>query len=477
MNVTPINKRSGFKILIALDNYSGEDFRLSFYTAGTVQKRFVCSYINGTYTNCQRIDDYHVLCSFPSNAFNLGILKCEVCYVFYDELSESNYFKIISNEIVTARVNDEDSHIEITNDKTGKIVTPEFAIYLLGPVLQPKSVKIKLNGVVYEATDGIIDLGMVESLPRTVQVDWDENAPTSLSYIKHKPDLTIYATKIELQAVEEEIPEIPSGIVTDENYVHTDNNFTDTDKAKVGSAITEETDPTVPSWAKQPSKPAYTAQEVGALPADTPIPTKTSDLTNDSGFLTEHQDISGKVDKIAGKGLSSNDYTDTEKTKLAGLDNYDDTEVRNLIGGKQDMISDLASIRSGAGAGATAVQPSALGGYYTKTEVNELVADNSIAVETKNSASTLTISADKLTVISGAVGTSAITLQVPNDNKAHVWDIIMATDSSVAITFAMSNGATILKPSGFSVAASKDVEISVIGVGNKYYLRYGEFAS
>ena len=27
------------------------------------------------------------------------------------------------------------------------------------------------------------------------------------------------------------------------------------------------------------------------------IPTKTSQLTNDSGFLTTHQDISGKADK------------------------------------------------------------------------------------------------------------------------------------------------------------------------------------
>lgn len=103
--------------------------------------------------------------------------------------------------------------------------------------------------------------------------------------------------------------------------------------------------------------------------------------------------------------------------------------------------------------------------------------ENGIAVETKNVASALTINADKLTVISGAVGTSSITLQVPNDNKAHVWDIMMLTDSSVDITFAMSNGETILKPSGFSVASSKDVEISVIGVGNKYYLRYGEFTS
>lgn len=161
MKITPINRRSGFKILIALENYSGEDFRLSFYTAGTVQKRFVCSYIDGVYTNCQPIDDYHVWCSFPPNTFKLGILKCEIGYGFYDELSESNYFKVISNEIVTARVNGEDSHIEITNEKTGKIITPEFAIHLLGPVLQPKSVKIKLNGVIYEAVDGIIDLGTI----------------------------------------------------------------------------------------------------------------------------------------------------------------------------------------------------------------------------------------------------------------------------------------------------------------------------
>ena len=35
----------------------------------------------------------------------------------------------------------------------------------------------------------------------------------------------------------------------------------------------EETDPTVPDWAKQPEKPTYTASEVGALPNTTIIPT------------------------------------------------------------------------------------------------------------------------------------------------------------------------------------------------------------
>lgn len=112
-----------------------------------------------------------------------------------------------------------------------------------------------------------------------------------------------------------------------------------------------ETDPTVPSWAKAASKPTYTASEVGAvpttrkvngkalstditlsasdvsaLPNTTVIPTKVSQLTNDSNFtsnpgtitgitmngaskgtsgvvnlgtvITAHQDISGKQDKL-----------------------------------------------------------------------------------------------------------------------------------------------------------------------------------
>ena len=38
-----------------------------------------------------------------------------------------------------------------------------------------------------------------------------------------------------------------------------------------------------------------------------------------------------KVDKVSGKGLSANDYTTAEKNKLAGLSNYDDTELRSDV--------------------------------------------------------------------------------------------------------------------------------------------------
>ena len=52
------------------------------------------------------------------------------------------------------------------------------------------------------------------------------------------------------------------------------------------------------------------------------VPTKTSELTNDSGFATTtamNTGLNGKVDKVDGKGLSTNDYTTAEKNKLAGL--------------------------------------------------------------------------------------------------------------------------------------------------------------
>lgn len=41
--------------------------------------------------------------------------------------------------------------------------------------------------------------------------------------------------------------------------------------------------------------------------------------------------VSSKVDKVEGKQLSTEDYTTEEKTKLAGLENYDDTAVKSDI--------------------------------------------------------------------------------------------------------------------------------------------------
>lgn len=93
--------------------------------------------------------------------------------------------------------------------------------------------------------------------------------------------------------------------------------------------IKQESDPTVPEWAKQPNKPQYTAQEVGALPSDTEIPDISGLATK--AELESKADVSslnGKVDKIEGKGLSTEDFTTENKNDLNKLkSNLDWTTV------------------------------------------------------------------------------------------------------------------------------------------------------
>ena len=131
-----------------------------------------------------------------------------------------------------------------------------------------------------------------------------------------------------------------------------------------------ETDPTVPSWAKADTKPTYTAQEVGALPASTTIPTKTSDLTNDSGFtsnagtitgitmngtskgtsgvvdlgtvITAHQDISGKANTSdLADVATSGDYDDlSNKPTIPDTSGFATTAAMNTaLAGKQDTLT------------------------------------------------------------------------------------------------------------------------------------------
>lgn len=96
--------------------------------------------------------------------------------------------------------------------------------------------------------------------------------------------------------------------------------------------IVEETDPTVPDWAKQETKPQYTAEEVGALAANTKIPTHLSDLEQDDNYLTVTAKEKKKWNSGTGSGGGfSGDYEDllnkpTIPSKLSELE--DDSQHR-----------------------------------------------------------------------------------------------------------------------------------------------------
>lgn len=161
------------------------------------------------------------------------------------------------------------------------------------------------------------------------------------------------------------------------------------------------------------------------------LPTKTSQLTNDSGFITTadipegaaasttvpkmngtaavgselafargdhvHPSDTGKVDKVEGKGLSSNDYTAAEKEKLgnieAGANNYTLPDASGsvkggvTVGTNIDVSGGKISVKNGTASQKGVVQLSSavnsdsttLAGYgitdaYTKEQVDGLVS-------------------------------------------------------------------------------------------------------
>ena len=95
-------------------------------------------------------------------------------------------------------------------------------------------------------------------------------------------------------------------------------------QSSLGKADTALQPGDISDWAKQSSKPTYTANEVGALPSTTKIPTKTSDLTNDNGFITGYTETDPTVPSWA-KASTKPTYTKSE----VGLGNVDNTSDAN----------------------------------------------------------------------------------------------------------------------------------------------------
>ena len=125
----------------------------------------------------------------------------------------------------------------------------------------------------------------------------------------------------------------------------------------------------------------YVDDAIDAIDIPT-VPTNVSEFTNDAGYLTAHQDISGKQDVIddlddiranATLGASAlqavpEEYvTEEELNKRGYLTEHQD------ISGKQDAIADLDDIRANAANGATALQ--SLNNYFTKEEINTLIGE------------------------------------------------------------------------------------------------------
>ena len=104
----------------------------------------------------------------------------------------------------------------------------------------------------------------------------------------------------------------------------------------------------MPSWVNSATKPTYTASEVGALPADTTIPSKTSQLTNDSNFLTssDFKTINGQpivgsgniqIEGGSSGGTGNVNVTNASSLRSARLYSFKPSVDGSLIGTFQEI--------------------------------------------------------------------------------------------------------------------------------------------
>jgi hypothetical protein len=114
--------------------------------------------------------------------------------------------------------------------------------------------------------------------------------------------------------------------------LQTDNNYTTSEKTKLASIASGAEVNVNADWNSTSGD-----SQILNKPTIPTVPTNVSAFTNDSGYLTTHQDISGKVDKITGKGLSTNDLTNTLKT------NYDTAYANTHTHSNKSVLDAITS--------------------------------------------------------------------------------------------------------------------------------------
>lgn len=165
-----------------------------------------------------------------------------------------------------------------------------------------------------------------------------------------------------------------------------------------------------------------------------PLSSGTSVIEN--GEVVKRFNADLKVDKVEGKGLSTNDFTTPEKNKLAGLSNYDDTALSNSVSANATNIQKLQNEKQ-----------------------DKLTAGNGININ-NNVISTPTSEESQVLLYSGGATSGTITL---GDISSYKVLIFITTDNNNARTFNVVNNISFASSIGLYGYASNYMNISVSG--------------
>lgn len=219
-----------------------------------------------------------------------------------------------------------------------------------------------------------------------------------------------------------------------------------------------------PTWVNSSTKPSYTAAEVGALPAETTIPSKTSELDNDSSFVksTELKTVNGNSligsgnIEISGTGSGIADAPSDGQTY--GRKNGAWAAIASSTGGSVD-ISDIAN---------RLIQITEISGTCTDEDYNTLkeYADNGTVTYINYEGTSLIINIKNIT------GTIILSYSVESESSITYAVITVSSSKEVAITQKIilpdtKIGSGLLgaytKPASYSAISKEDSISTAIG--------------
>lgn len=211
--------------------------------------------------------------------------------------------------------------------------------------------------------------------------------------------------------------------------------------------------------------------------ANITVPTKTSDITNDSGFITSssvptatsttpkmdgtaavgtettwakgdhvHPSDTTKVDKVTGKGLSTNDYTDADKTKLTNIASgaeVNQNAFSNMLVGNVTVSAD------------------------TKTDTIEFIAGSNVTITADATNDTITIASTDTTYTPASAtplmdGTAVVGTSAKYAREDHVHP----TDTSRVPTTRTVNGHALSSDISLSASDVSAIPTTAKGVAN-----------
>ena len=248
------------------------------------------------------------------------------------------------------------------------------------------------------------------------QADWAETDTSSVQYIQHKPDLSVYATGSELTA----------GLATKQDVI--------SDLATIRSGA---------AAGATAVQPADLAPYATTSDMTTALASKQDTLTAGSNIVIDNNNvISATADPQVQADWAQADSSEVDYIKnKPDLSVYATTSAMNTaLAGKQDVISDLSDIRAGAALGDTAVQPADLATVATTGDYDDLTdkPDLSIYAESANLATVATTGsyADLTNTPSIPTATSDLT----NDSNFITAAEAPVQDVTVNGTSVLSNG-------------------------------------